>query len=215
MTPRVALVANALPRLGGQGHMVTHWVDALSPEFAPTVYGAAPERRSFAAALLTSLPLLRRRRDLITWWTDRAFDRAVARAIGPVDLMIGINGHCLDTARRLGRSGGKVVVSVITEAGDRFFRAGVAACATFGAVFPVRPAHVRQMQLECQEADLVCANSRMVQRQLIDDGIPPARVMAQPPVLFATDPPRAAPPDTFRVGFVGSLEPWKGFHHLV
>ncbi len=213
--PRVTVAANALPGVGGQGQNLAMMADALASTFDLTVLDQPQVPPPLLARAIAATPVLRRRRDWITTLRDRHFDRAVSARLTPCALFQGVTGQCdrsLATARRLGA---RTVLDSVTLHVDDFGAALDASCAAFGIRPALSPGHRRACRREYASADRIRVMSHVARRSFESRGIPPDRLFVVPPWLAmpaAPPPPHDAP---FRVGFVGLLEPWKGFHYLI
>lgn len=224
VAPRLTISANARAGVGGQGRNLTQVVAGLGAAFELAVWsrdlwpgldgGSIPLAAS--ARLLGAVPVLRRRRDWLVWLDDTRFDRRVATRLARTDLFHGATGQCLDSLRVARSRGAPVVLDAITMHVDDFGAAMDRECARMG-VRPVLHRRLRaRMRREYQEADLIRVMSDSSRRTFLARGIPDGRVVAVPPALDPAEFPAAqAPTDTFRISYVGLLEPWKGFHYLL
>ncbi len=146
-----------------------------------------------------------------------AFDRLAARLIERCDVFYGLSHSCLHSLRTARRLGALTVLCacntympVMKDLVEREYRA-------LGYKHSlINSAAVRRVLAEYREADLIRAESTLVQRSLIDAGIPPEKVFLLPPSVDLNAFTRSAPrPDEFRVVFVGSFSIRKGLHHLL
>ena len=217
------LSANAVPGVGGQGVNLQHMIAALEPSFALQVYcrGGRDGRfhrvpDSWRADLIGRWPYLRRLRDWQVYFSDSDFDSYVAAHLAACEIVQGATGQCAQTLATARRRGKRTVLDVVTTHVDDFLAAQRRECAFFG-VRPVFHEKMRQRMLaEYAEADLVRVMSSHARQTFVERGFPGERiVVAAPPVDIGEFPEAHFQEKTFRVSFVGLLEPWKGFHHLI
>lgn len=215
MSRSATLAANAVRARGGQGQNLAMMADALATAFTLTQLDQTTVAPSAVARAIAATPWLRRRRDWLTLLSDRHFDRAVAQRLTPCDLFQGVTGQCgasLEQARRLGA---RTVVDSVTIHADDFAAALDASCAAFG----IRPPLGRESRERCRReyagADRIRVMSQVARRSFEAHGVPAERLFVVPPWLPMPSIAPAPRDDTFRVGFVGLLEPWKGFHYLI
>jgi glycosyltransferase involved in cell wall biosynthesis len=223
--PPLAVAANAVPKAGGQGLNLFHMTEYLRPAFDVTVYCRAeypglPTRIIPPGRLATfvwSKPFVRRLRDWQALHHNAGFDRAVARSLPPGGAVfhgaVGQSLHSLRAARRLGY---RAVLDVVTLHADEFRAAQVEGCRTFGIRPAMHPREYRRILGEYEDADLIRVMSHVAARTFTDRGFPADKVVvAQPPFDPAEFPEATFAEPVFRVCYVGLIEPWKGFHHLV
>jgi len=224
----LTLAANAVPGLGGQGQNLAQMSEGLRETFDLRVVcrtagggGAAGRDRVEPSRLVEAVrrvPLLRRRQDWLTHRADAHFDRAVAARLGGgrTDLFQGVTGQCLESLGAARRHGARTVVDSITQHIAFLGAAMDAECARFGVRPPLGRAWRARAEAEYGRADLIRVMSVVAQRSFLERGFPPERVAVVPPHLRAgAFQGAAAAPGVFRIGFVGLLEPWKGFHYLI
>lgn len=223
-TQRLIVSANAAPGVGGQGVCLANTLAALTPEFGVSLFAAAPASgaasivppRSALARAIGRVPLLRRRRDWTVLAADSAFDRWVARRLPAAALFHGATGQSLRSLEAARRAGMPTVLDVVTLHAEDFAAAARRACARFGARSPFHPRLVRRSVAEYGLADLVRVMSGLARDSLVGRGVPADRiVVAPPPFDLAHFKVARFEHDRFRVAYVGTLEPWKGFDVLV
>ncbi|HEY4000212.1 MAG TPA: glycosyltransferase family 4 protein [Candidatus Xenobia bacterium] len=162
------------------------------------------------------IPVMRRRRDWQGHLADAAFDRQVARRLPICDLFHGATGQCLESLRQARHRGTGTVLDVVTMHIDAFDAAAKTSCAEFGIRPPIGPAMVRRIRDEYASADLIRVMSTPARQTFLDRGFSADRVVVVPPLFDMEEFPLSTyNEDQFRVTFVGLIEPWKGFHHLV
>jgi glycosyltransferase involved in cell wall biosynthesis len=219
----LTLAANAAPGVGGQGSNLSQMVRGLRDAFALRVICRAPGTdlpggtvaEPWLPSLALRVPVLRRRRDWLTNAGDAHFDRAVAARLAPAALFQGVTGQCLASLRAAKRLGARTVLDSVTEHVAQLGAVMDAACARFGVLPPLGRAWRSRAEAEYREADLIRVMSERARLSFLDRGFDPQRVIVVSPHLDGLAPTTAAPPDVFRVSFVGLLEPWKGFDDLV
>ena len=148
-----------------------------------------------------------------------AFDRAVARELPPVDVVLGIFASCALTLQGARDAGSLAVLNFVNSHPDdhnRFLRdlAGLH-CRSHEFV----PDHVsKRVERELQLADLVLVPSRFVLDQLVRRGFPPTRIALIPYGVDAAAFPAAPerrPDGPIRCLFVGQLSHRKGIPILL
>jgi glycosyltransferase involved in cell wall biosynthesis len=221
--PLMVLSADAIEGQGGQGLNLQHMIEGLRADFDLTVFCRAATRArchpvppSRLARTWQRIPVLRRARDWSNFVAEREFDRYVAAHLPKADLFQGATGQCaesLDAARKVGC---RTAVDVVTTHIDDFIAQQERECRKFGIRPATSSAMRRRMLDEYQRADLIRVMSDYARRTFLERGFAPERVIAVRPHLDITEFPEAAFDDaTFRVAYVGLIEPWKGFHYLI
>jgi glycosyltransferase involved in cell wall biosynthesis len=86
----------------------------------------------------------------------------------------------------------------------------------FGLKGNIGPAMYQRILQEYRTADVVRVMSERSRRTFLSRGFPEEKlVVASPPMDVAEFPQAVFKQGVFRVGFVGLIEPWKGFHYLL
>jgi glycosyltransferase involved in cell wall biosynthesis len=220
---RLVLAANAVVRQGGQGLNLHHMVEALGEDFTlstfcrgppgPGVWCVPPSRLS---RLLGRVPLVRRRKDWLALTSDVQFDLYVATHLPRAEVFQGVVGQCALSLRRAQGRGMRTVLDVVnTHVED--LRAHVEReSARFGLPSFIGPAMYRRVLQEYATADVVRVMSERARRTFLARGFPEHKlVVATPPMEVDSLPQARFTEPLFRVGFVGLIEPWKGFHYLL
>lgn len=227
MRETLALSANAQPPRGGLGQNFAHLIDGLRLDHDLEVYclggrAAVPLRvvsPSRLAGALQRVPVLRRRRDLITLASDVHFDRAVAERISRsrASVLIAGAGHGLRSARAARRRGMRVIVDSPTAHVNELVRRMDEEGARLGVRAPIGAWQRRELLAQYAEADAIRVMSRRALGSFVEHGVDERRVfVAEPPVPdLSVFPDRPLKVDPLVFGFVGLIEPWKGFHHLL
>jgi glycosyltransferase involved in cell wall biosynthesis len=210
--------------MGGQGLNLQHMIAAYAPASRLETYcrkgggeGAShtvPDPRSIALAM--RVPLLNRRSD---WWTlasDVQFDDHVASKLEHADVFQGSVGQAAISLRRARQLGMATVLDVVNTHVDDFATNVKRECRKFGVTPFIHPAMQWRIRREYERADLIRVMSEVARRTFLERGFAPQRVfVATPPCDLASSPIAKHDEETFRVGFVGLVAPWKGFHYLV
>ena len=230
MAASCVLAANAVPGLGGQGRHLEDAIRALRGHFAlsafvrgrattspagdPVPIAVVP--RSRLARGIEAVPWLRRRRDWTVLADDAHFDGYTAARLPRTTLFHGASGQSLHSLRRAHAVGARTVVDSLTVHVEDLDAAFRSACAEFGVRSPLHPRQRERVLREYDEADLIRTMSQRARATFLEKGVPADRVVVtMPPFDIAAFPVARFDHDRFRVCFVGALEPWKGFHHLL
>jgi glycosyltransferase involved in cell wall biosynthesis len=224
MKPTLTISANAAPPKGGQGLNLQQMIEGLREEFTIDAYcrgGAAPVPLhhvppSRASTLIQRMPLVRRLRDFTAYLSDTQFDKYVASHLKKVNLFQGVVGHCHNTLARARKLGIPTVLDSVTAHIDDLGGQMDAQCAIFGIRPPLGRLVRQRMRSEYTRADFIRVMSRVAQKTFTERGFPAERlIVAHPPMGAEAFPQAAFNQSEFRITFVGLLEPWKGFHHLI
>lgn len=222
--PSLVLAANAVPLRGGQGLNLHHVHEALAAAFDVSVWCRGGEGVAYAvppsrlARALLRVPVLRRRKDWLALADDRQFDAAVARRLGAAHPRVfqGVAGQCALALDRARAQGAVTVLDALTTHVDDFAERSARECAPFGVMTPVGSGMRARTHREYASADVVRVMSARAARTFLERGFDARRlVVATPPMDVSAFPQATFRQPTFRVGFVGLIEPWKGFHHLL
>jgi glycosyltransferase involved in cell wall biosynthesis len=218
------IAANAVPGQGGQGLNLQHMAEGLCEDFELSVFcrapiGIAPTHvvpGSRTEAIIGTTPLLRRARGLQGHLSATHFDQHAAAHLPAAELFQGVTGQCAFSLRAARARGMRTVADVVTAHVDEFRAQAARECAVFGVRPPLSGATRRRMLDEYASADLVRVMSERARRTFLDRGFPEDRIVAVAPYIDLGEFPAAdfAAPK-FRISFVGLIEPWKGFHHLI
>jgi glycosyltransferase involved in cell wall biosynthesis len=200
-------------------------VEALAGEAGVTVFcqgaGATstpvtPVPGSRAARLIGRLPVLRRLRDWQTLLEQLHFDKYVAARLPEADAVVAAAGSALTTFQAARARGVKCILDVTTTHVDQFGEAQDRELAAFGGRPVWHPRLRRRTRAEYEAADAIRVMSAVAGRTLTDRGVDPEKVfVATPPVADEAAPQADFADPTFRVAYVGLIEPAKGFHYLI
>jgi glycosyltransferase involved in cell wall biosynthesis len=193
------------------------WKLKCSPGFPLKAF---PLRTVTVYAALKFVPRALRPADRALFrWQDDAFDKAVSRNLETVPFLHAMPGQCRRTfqvARKMG------IQTVLNHAsgpiglqraiiGEEYRRLGLS----------LKPdMNVDDREDEAEEyalADCHCVASRIVRRQLIEEGVAPEKIWVVP---YAADPeiffPGPGPAEAeYRLIFAGQVTVRKGVHHLL
>jgi glycosyltransferase involved in cell wall biosynthesis len=219
----LVLAANAVSRQGGQGLNLHHMVEALGEDFTLSVFcrqadvpRTHPVPASRLGTLLGRVPYVRRRRDWLMLAGDLHFDGYVAAHLPEAQAFQGVVGQCTRSLEAAKRRGMVTVLDVVNTHVDDFRAHMDRESRKFGLKGAIGPVMHRRMLKEYQLADVVRVMSERAGRTFLARGFPAERlVVATPPLDVADFPQARFAESTFRVGFVGLIEPWKGFHYLL
>lgn len=224
MKRRLILSANAIPHVGGQGLNLSHMIRGLSPSLDLSVFcrGACSDAQtqvvpeSRLARLIGRVPFVRRWRDWQIIFSDTHFDRYVAARLVPADLFQGVAGQCAESLAAARSHGCRTVLDVLNTHIDDLASHVERECAKFHVRPFIHPRMRARILQEYGRADLIRVMSEHAQRTFLERGFSSDRlVIAPPPLDFDQFSPATFSAPTFRVIFVGLLEPWKGFHYLI
>jgi glycosyltransferase involved in cell wall biosynthesis len=222
--PRMVIAANAVPKEGGQGLNLQHMAEGLCESFELSIFCRTPASiaptqvvpASRTEAIIGATPVLRRARDLQAHLSSTHFDHYVAAHLPVAELFQGVTGQCAFSLRAAWARGMRTVTDVVTAHVDEFCARAARECAAFGVRPPLSGATRRRMLDEYASADLIRVMSERARLTFLHRGFPEDRIVTVAPHIDLGEFPAAdfAGP-RFRVSFVGLIEPWKGFHHLV
>ena len=222
MRETLVLAANTVCLRGGQGLNLYHMIQGLKDTFDLRLFCQAPFSgittevvpQSAVSTWIARVPIVRRLRDWQLQCSDGHFDSYVSRRLPPAKLFQGVSGQCYRSLEVAKRRGCRTVLDCITTHIDDFVAQQKRECAKFH-IRPATSETVRRRTVgEYHRADLIRVLSEHARRTFLERGF--ENVMVLRPSLDVSEFPQAAfEHPTFRVSFVGLLEPWKGFHYLV
>ena len=219
----LVLSANARPGAGGQGLNLEHMIGALEGEHRLEIFcqGAEDPRvvaipPSLVAKAIGRVPVLRRRKDWLTLASDLHFDRAVARRLPKVRVFQGVVGQCAESLAAARARGMGCVLDVVNQHVDALGDAAARESRRFGLRSFIHPRMRARILEEYARADRIRVMCERARRSFLERGFPADKLfVATPPIDVDAFPKARFEDPVFRVVFVGLIEPWKGFHHLV
>lgn len=220
---RVVLSANAVQGRGGQGVNLSHMLAAhqsLPGDLISLTRGGVGSQEIPTSSLrrrIAQLPLVRRARDWTTLSDDVEFDVRVAlRLPRHVDVFQGVVGQSAVSLGVARRRGAHTILDCVNHHIDQLAEAVSRSCQSMGVRSFVHPAMIARVRREYALAHRIRVMSEVSRRTFLQRGLSEDRVIvARPPIDVASCPRARFGHSTFRVGFVGLLEPWKGFDLLL
>lgn len=221
--PKLAIAANACPKIGGQGLNLYHMAEALRSDFDVSVFcredypglSTTVIPRHKTVERLFKLPFVGRFRNWQNWHDNESFDRDVANRLEKLQVFHGAVGQSLHSFQNARKQGSRTVLDVVTLHVDVFATAQ-GECAQFGIRPPLHHWERERILKEYIEADLIRVMSNVAQHSFVERGVPIEKlVVASPPFQVDEFPEAKFEEPVFRVCYVGLIEPWKGFHYLI
>jgi glycosyltransferase involved in cell wall biosynthesis len=176
---------------------------------------SVPVQLVMRAALLSPARL---REDWLLDIGYATFDLMAAGRVAHPDAYYGYSQSCLWSLRRAAKGGARTVVHAANTFVPELRRTLRAEHARVGAgPSPISAAGAKRAQAEYEVADVVRAQSTLVQSSLLRGGVPEDKVsLVAPAVDLDAFPVQEWPADDpFTVGFVGSFSVRKGMHILL
>jgi glycosyltransferase involved in cell wall biosynthesis len=168
------------------------------------------------ATTLARIPLVNRKRAWQATSGDVQFDHWVAATMPRADIFQGAVGQSKWSLERARSLGATTVLDVVNMHVDQFAEAVAVECARFGVATFLSPWMHRRMLAEYERADLIRVMSHRAKETFLERGFTDQKIVVATPPFDEEEFPQADFADsTFRVAFVGLIEPWKGFHYLV
>lgn len=227
----VSYAANAASGIGGQGEFLRHMVYTLEqvPRGRILSRGAKSARaecidirfhgwRHWYSKIVQRVPVLRRRRDLITLLSDVDFDARLATHVRDTNLLDGVMGQCSRTFQALSRRRIPLVLTALnmhidalaSVLDDEHRRLGIRAPSF------IHPQMIKRAHREIERASFIRVISEAAKESFVEHGIESGRVHA---ILPAVDldhfRPAAQTDDVFRVLAVLTIDPRKGAYYLL
>jgi glycosyltransferase involved in cell wall biosynthesis len=213
---RLLYAANARWGVGGQGQNLAHVVEALRHDFRVEVFDQGRAAGSYLSKWINRTPYLRRRKDWSTLLADIAFDHSALKRLDDAKVFAGAVGQCAVSARAARERGIPVVLDVVNTHIDDFAGRAESECRKLGVRSFMHPCMQERIYAEYESATVIRVMSHVAKRTFVARGVLADKVVvATPPVDVAQFPRARFDDKVFRVIFVGLLEPWKGFHHLL
>jgi hypothetical protein len=228
----IAIACNTTWNQGGQGVCLAQLAQGVS-QFSPLeVFCAASGRAidytmpktelqpSRLSQAISSMPVLRRRSDLVVLWSDRRFDQQLCHQIrrSSFDLVIGVAGQSSESFKGAKQQGTKVWLYCLNHYLPWMQQEVQQEVALLNdsTVATMHPQTLERFQQECQQADLILVLSEVARQSFMQTGFAPEKLaVVTPYVDLHRFHPVAKSDPTFRVLYVGTIEPRKGVHYLI
>jgi glycosyltransferase involved in cell wall biosynthesis len=216
---------------GGQGGFLAHAAAGLSKlsdlnvfcasyEGPQTEFSVYPLGYSRWSRRLHSTPLLRRRYDWAVLLSDLYFDRQVSKQLQshPCDLIVGIAGQT-HLAFTTAKSQGAIAWLYCLNNYLPFMQEQIQQELKFlrePAVAKMHPRMLQRFLQECEQANLILLNAEVAKQTFVKAGFPPEKLAVLTPIINTKRfHPAPKNDSTFRVLYVGTIEPRKGVHYLI
>jgi glycosyltransferase involved in cell wall biosynthesis len=227
----ICFAGNAVSGRGGQGEFLRQMVFALSqlPRGRILSRSAQADRaecinlpftgwRNICFRAIASTPILRRRRDLLTWIDDVDFDSRLSARVAGAGLLDAVMGQCCGTFELLRKKNTPLVLTALNTHIDSLaellsdeHRRLQMDLPSF--IYPGMRLRVRR-EIEC--AWRIRAVSELVKRSFVDRGVKPEKVeVLLPAVDLDHFRPVPKSDDVFRVLAVLTIDPRKGAYYLL
>lgn len=176
--------------------------------------------KSRSGKIISSIPVLRRRADLIVLLSDRYFDHQLRDRIQAAhfDLVVGVAGQSCQTFKAAKQQGAKIWLYCLNSYLPLMQREIQQEVAVLHdpTVSTMHPQTLHRFQQECQQADLILVLSQVAKQTFIEAGFAPEKLAVVTPFIDTQRfHPVPKPDATFRVLYVGTIEPRKGVHYLI
>jgi glycosyltransferase involved in cell wall biosynthesis len=228
---KITLTCNTGLGTGGQGVCLANAAAGLSEladltvfcadvEAPPSNYSVAPVGYSRASRRLLATPLLRRRNDWGVLLSDLYFDKQVSKKLQSqsCDLIMGVAGQT-HLAFQAAKAKGAIAWLYCLNNYLPFMQSQIQHEMKFlgdRTVATMNPKMLERFSGECEQADLIVVLSQVAKQSFIDAGFSPEKIAVVTPFVN-TERFHPAPKidNTFRVLYVGTIEPRKGVQYLV
>ena len=228
---KVVLTGNARFGWGGQGACLANAAFGLSKLSDLTVFCAGFESPqtpfpvhflgySIWAKWLLSIPLIRRRTDWAVLLSDLYFDRQVSQQLHlqEYDLIMGVAGQthlAFSTAKSKGARKWLYCLNNYLPLMQKQIQKEIEYLRD-PSVATMHPWMLQRFSQECEQADLIVVLSEVAKQTFIEAGFPAIKIVVLTPYI---DPVRFKPSQksdsTFRVLYIGTIEPRKGVQYLI
>ncbi len=228
---KVVLTCNTELGIGGQGGCLAHAADGLKKLSELTVlcggnetpqeeFPVYPLGYSPLSERLSSIPLLRRRRDWIILIQDLYFDRQVSNKLKshPCDLIMGVAAQT-HLAFTTAKSQGAIAWLYCLNSYLPFMQQEIEQELKYlrdPSVATMHPWMLQRFSQECQQADLIVVLSQVAKQTFLDAGFAEKKLAVLNPYIDSVRfHPSPKSDSVFRVLYVGTVEPRKGVHYLI
>ncbi|MBD2570818.1 glycosyltransferase family 4 protein [Anabaena lutea] len=208
---------NAALGLHKLGDLTVFCSGLTAPKTDFTVY---PVGNSSWSKRLLSIPLLRRRHDLVVLLSDLYFDQQVSKKLKsyPCDLIIGVAGQT-NLAFKVAKSQGAKAWLYCLNNYLPFMQQQIQQELDFLSDSTVATMNYKMLTRfanECEQADLIIVLSDVAKKTFVQAGFEPTKVKVVTPFIDTNRFHSTLKPDQiFRVLYVGTIEPRKGVPYLV
>jgi glycosyltransferase involved in cell wall biosynthesis len=228
---RICYAANAVEGKGGQGEFLRQMVYALDrlPHARIFSRGAKASRaecvnlpfdswQRFCFQTIGQVPVLRRRRDILTLLDDIQFDAQLSSHAGSVSLLDGVMGQCCRTFDMLSRRAVPLVLTALNTHIDNVADVLADEHRRMQVAQPsfIHPRMRERVSREIDRAWCIRAISKLVKQTFIERGLAPEKIEVVLPAVdldyFHPTPKRD---DVFRVLAVLTIDPRKGAYYLL
>lgn len=216
---------------GGQGGFLAHAAAGLSElsdlnvfcasyEGPQTKFSVYPVGYSSWSGRIHSTPLLRRRYDWAVLLSDLYFDRQVSKQLEShsCNLIVGVAGQT-HLGFTTAKSQGAIAWLYCLNNYLPFMQQQIEQELKLLRESAVAKMHSRMLQRflqECEQADLILLNADVAKQTFVLAGFPPEKLAVLTPVVNAARfHPAPKNDSTFRVLYVGTIEPRKGVQYLI
>jgi len=227
----ICYAANATAGRGGQGEFLRQMMYALDqlPHGRILSRGGKAGRaecagvqlqgwRGLAFRSIAALPILRRRRDLLTLLSDEDFDSQLSAHLAGVGLLDGVMGQCCLTFERLSRKSVPLVLTTLNTHIDNVAEVLADEHRRLGIDSPsfVHPRMRDRVRREIEHATCIRAISELAKQTFVERGVPANKIRVVPPAIDLNHfQPVAKKDDVFRVLAVLTIDPRKGIYYLL
>jgi glycosyltransferase involved in cell wall biosynthesis len=169
---------------------------------------------------LLSIPVLRRRHDLVVLLSDLYFDQQVSKKLKsyPCDLIMGVAGQT-NLAFKVAKSQGAKAWLYCLNNYLPFMQEHIKKELDFlsdSTVATMNPKMLNRFTSECEQADLIIVLSEVAKKTFIQAGFPAKKVEVITPFVDTKKfYPTLKTDEGFRVLYVGTIEPRKGLPYLI
>lgn len=228
---KVALSCNTTLGTGGQGVWLENTASAFSNltdltvlcaglEAPKTNFPVYPMGYSLWSQALIRTPILRRRNDWVVLLSDLYFDHQVSKRLKsqPCDLIVGVAGQT-NLAFKVAKQKGAKAWLFCQNNYLPFMQQEIQRELEFIRDPTVATMNTKMLQRffsECQQADLILVLSEVAKQTFLQAGFTSDQVVVLAPFINTVRfHPVPKTDDTFRVLYVGTIEPRKGVPYLI
>jgi len=227
----ICYAANTTAGRGGQGEFLRQMAYALDllPHARVLSRGAKANRaecadielqgwRGFGFRSIAALPILRRRRDLLTLLSDVDFDSQLGGHLDDVGLLDGVMGQCCLAFERLSRKNVPLVLTTLNTHIDNVAEVLADEHRRLGVNSPsfIHPRMRDRVYREIECARCIRALSELAKESFVERGVPADKIRVVLPAIDLDHfRPVAQNDDVFRVLAVLTIDTRKGSYYLL